>query len=376
MKTSLLTLFATLLIVSLPSTAAHAGGESSGGGDLKPSWDGSAWFLGDRPIRYCMEIAADFGLSSQEIQGAIESSIVEWKSYVASARIQNGLNLNYVSLAECDSTEDLHFYFGVNAPKVVEAKKDFFKPSFFAHRESYDLAQGWGKGFVWIAGPSEMPNRQISRKWSPGLLRTALLHEFGHLLGCAHIDGTIMRERIAAEFYENEKIDQERMLVMHLGTFSDTGLNFHPTGYQTVSHETFEKFTGIKTTDPKYDAEIRMTHLSTGEFALALRLSASGKSGDVVFEPMRGPDGKVAGSIYDTGGPSIFKIARDIHSSYDTAPSGMTIFGTVKDKAGNSYFATYEINMNILHGRSDIKSSSGPVGLFYFDKNQKHGLYF
>jgi hypothetical protein len=206
MKTqAFICLFVSLSALGLQSveSAVRGGGMDSGGGDLFSADQGAAWFLGDREVKYCLEVSSDFGESPANLKDLVEGSFQQWFTYLNERSTKSGVSTEGLPIAQkrrllrtCDGTQDLSFYFGVTSAEIEKAKARFSSPVAFAHRIAYDLDQGWGSGFIWIARNGGVSTRFPD--WSrPSRLKGMILHEIGHVLGNSHLAGTIMDERLA-----------------------------------------------------------------------------------------------------------------------------------------------------------------------------------
>lgn len=173
---------------------------------------GAAWFLGKgKTVRACYEVAPGFGADSVVIETSILQAYQTWKNYIDSKEIFRDIAADLVTvdgnrlvpsvdvelIKKCDGSEDLKFYFGATSAEVETAKAEFDSPIAFAHRSSYDATQGWGKGFIWVANSIEVDGQSPSIWSLSDTLQGILLHEIGHVLGCDHVQGTIMDEYIA-----------------------------------------------------------------------------------------------------------------------------------------------------------------------------------
>lgn len=197
----------TLSLVATSFAFAKGGSSGSGGNDLIPAGALDAWFTGDREIKYCVELAPKFGIDQTQANAEIEFAFATWRTYMnekgvndrfpARAPVATIANRSKL-VAKCDGTQDLEFYLGVYNPKVSAERKKYFNADAFAKRESYDVANGWGKGFIWIAAAGtltrdgELPNQYPDWKIYPELFKALVMHELGHVYGNGHIENTIM----------------------------------------------------------------------------------------------------------------------------------------------------------------------------------------
>lgn len=214
-----------ILISSLCSPLAQAGGESSGGGAddyhivpafFKSSEQGSL-------VRACYQVAPNFGIDPLIVADMIRSSFKQWGDYLEQKRLSlvPGHTLIVTELdlsATCKGDENLTFYIGVENDLVRQYRGQFSKPFGFAQLVTEaDYTNGYqAKGFVWIAPPNSIPatpdpNAAISAPqmvpvWSSSTqdaLAGLLLHEIGHVFGNGHVDGTVMTEKIG-QYLEND----------------------------------------------------------------------------------------------------------------------------------------------------------------------------
>jgi hypothetical protein len=205
----------------MPASASGADGTEQGNGsDYFQKTDGSAWFLGpERIIRYCFVTDNQFGATPEFIGENLVAAFAKWARYIESKRVYgkverianklenlgNGRGLLATRsqlMSRCDGTEDIKFFFGV---RDVRVNASIHKQSLgVAKRQSYDEFKGWSKGFIWIAPAGSLdPREQHQTTYEAGFPRWnlsynllgVLLHELGHVYGCAHVDNTIMDER-------------------------------------------------------------------------------------------------------------------------------------------------------------------------------------
>jgi len=253
-------------LISLSFCASvFAGGDSSGGGDLRPPEEGNAWFLGTKPVRYCIEMAPDFGVAPTVVEATVSKVLGTWKSYLDGMGNRPGfleepfLLFFNTERIQCDGAEDLKFMMGSQTPEVEKYRKAFYNPVAFARRTEYDTYSGRGKGFVWVASGSSLRPDAKFPDWSKrDHLYGMLLHEIGHVLGNDHVPYTIMREDIAElllpghtieDYSQLSKIDGRRLLQFWSSSpmtsfegIIDTGQL--STGNDQTAAATFEIFTG------------------------------------------------------------------------------------------------------------------------------------
>ncbi len=174
------------------------GGGSIGGDDLLDSYTGSAWFLGERTVHYCVEIDPSFPLSEPVVRAGVAEAIQTWADYLSDNDINESwtqdsygvITTKYEPQTKCDETTDLRFLFGVDNLEVARAKKRLNDPLAFAEA-SGKPASGWQKGTIWLAHPKRIPSFQKAPFEKEHLLLT-LLHELGHVNGNGHLPDTVM----------------------------------------------------------------------------------------------------------------------------------------------------------------------------------------
>lgn len=192
------------LVILLFSVAVLAGGVVSNPADstAKPQ----VWFLGKGLINTCVISSKDYFLPKGVLMDHVGRALARWRTYVDAKQVIKSwpkdkpfLNFDFKISATCKGNEDVKFYFGTGDAAVQEIQKKFTNPSALSHLESYDQKTGRGKGFIWINHPTQAAS-DFFKHLSPdgdgreGEIRALLMHEIGHMLGCSHVAGTIMRE--------------------------------------------------------------------------------------------------------------------------------------------------------------------------------------
>lgn len=211
-----LIIFSLMMILSVQSFGA--GGVNGGGSDHFPEDFGSAWFLDSTPgrtIKVCFQKdAASFPMNDKDIQDAFKFAMDSWEKYIQDKSVNESdpedprdpasylIVTKYEILPKCGN-EDLAIYLGYTNQMISDVRAKLFDPDGFAHKISYDLDKGWGKGFIWLKGIEDF--KFLWDKNDFLNLKGIFIHELGHVFGNDHRDGTIMSsefsEMLQPEFY-------------------------------------------------------------------------------------------------------------------------------------------------------------------------------
>jgi hypothetical protein len=170
----------TLALLLLLTPAAFAGSFAGNPADEPDPAQDSAWFLGQRSIRWC---AADSALASP-----FQEAFSRWRTYLnarapALAEGEPLLALQMEQLAACDGSEDLRLDSGAGPAR--------------AERLNYDPRSGWGKGRI-TADPAAVH------------LLPELVRALGSVFGCGPAPGTILA---AGASLESAEIDRAQELL-------------------------------------------------------------------------------------------------------------------------------------------------------------------
>ena len=253
-----------VLLFNIADAFAGAGGWSSSGGDnLNPN-DGAAWFNGTKSVTFCIVSSPTFGVSDNDVASTIQSSAQTWREYLKDKQIETQIDTQLKWNSRCIGAEDVVFYLGVSGSASVEAaRKNYDNPTAFAVETTFNPTQGWGKGAVWIASSKSL--RPDFPNWSlPSALSGIVLHELGHIFGCAHVDGTIMTAKIndllleaesgSAQVQKNlSKIDHQRELrICETCAVHFSGQTYFEQGAHETSETiaTFARFMGRESVGP------------------------------------------------------------------------------------------------------------------------------
>ncbi|MGE0171911.1 MAG: hypothetical protein AB7T49_03965 [Oligoflexales bacterium] len=162
-----------------------------------------AWFPDPaREVNYCVNLAANFGVSKGRAIALIEESISTWREYLATRQtIAKYFNsTRYKVQPVCGENVDLRFELGArdgDLAKIVETINGPAGQHVLAGTEE----GGWSQGIVWLA--SEKSQTADFPNWSShenAALKGALLHQLGHVLGVGHVEGTIMSKEFNLRF--------------------------------------------------------------------------------------------------------------------------------------------------------------------------------
>jgi hypothetical protein len=267
-----------LLAAAGSALAVQTGGSTGGGSDNHLLETNSAWFLGTGSIRVCMTYSPTFGASADEGWRAIEEAFRMWDSYIVQHKVYTSLApearlaTQLSRLASCDGTEDLAFHLGTTSAEVEKEKKAFHNPTAFAARTFYDPKKHWGRGLIWLASTKTVdpgPGLAPIPDWSlPKALLGMILHEVGHVLGCGHVQGTVMMSGISQ--------------YVHSPYFQQAGV--------TIDLDRELAYCGYCT----YEMEAKVYTAYAGVPALLKRLLGKAPNGDVMVtfrqEPRKWPE--------------------------------------------------------------------------------------
>ena len=169
--------FFAIFLLSTLSSAISFGGSFGGNPADEPSpEEGSAWFLGERTVHWCVDTDVPY------LSSAFEKSLAIWRKYLATkspvpAPGEPALSFRFEPLSACDGREDLKI--------VVEAKST----DITTRRLSYDANAGWSRGEIHL-GDGSLARENLTAQ---------LIRALGSILGCGSVTGTILEQGAALD---------------------------------------------------------------------------------------------------------------------------------------------------------------------------------
>lgn len=363
------TQFLALITGALFSSLAMAGGMTSSGGDYKSmDWE-SAWFLGQAPISYCIEIAPGEGLKPDQAKADFESAIAIWKTYTAErlSRSSPGheLNFNY-QYENCQASTRLKIYVGATNADVQRGISLYQKPYSFALRTAYDEKSGLGQGLLWFAPRgSVFPGSDFPNWSAPYTFHGMLLHEMGHVLGCGHVEGTIMDSSLVSKLQDASsndprwaaggkmymtQVDHHQYLLIKRDSNLKMSGQIHPDFSGREPSRVFELLTGRKV-----QGKIRATVTKTGG---TLRLSYQDDLGTESFDMSLAAN---AVSEFSLGG-QVFHTVRESSDGLrgeSTGPTAYSYVTSLRSKRNQVWTAIVNINGSGLGRPIEVQFMEG-----------------
>src|SRR5262249_40129248 len=71
--------FFVSLLFAVLSAPAFAGWSSNGGGFDDES--NNIWFLGEKPVHYCVQVSPDYSLNATQAASMVQQSIADWVAF-------------------------------------------------------------------------------------------------------------------------------------------------------------------------------------------------------------------------------------------------------------------------------------------------------
>jgi hypothetical protein len=210
-----------LLSLSPVGALAREGGMASSGGGSFVIDENNPWFVGEAPVKYCVEASAsDFSLSLAEARAQIREALDQWTAAFAQiptttyAIASPGGPTRALSrgfIEDCAGAVDLRFYLGSRNREIGD-KVDRYTTG-LTYPTHYDPVLGRKRGFIWIAADQgSRMYRGMTVAYHPEQIKkgfwkldhrffNVVLHEIGHLyFGHQHLLDTLMEEKAPADF--------------------------------------------------------------------------------------------------------------------------------------------------------------------------------
>ena len=192
-----------------------SGNEGGNGGDTIVEQNFGGWFLSadvDKSISACITSSPTFGVSTADAKQIFADAFATWATYSSFygvSLVHKGKTYNFertLDWVSCDAPHDLEVLLGVDNKRSVEDRKSFVNPIGYVWQTKHD-PKGSSAGYVWLAPPSEVDEKKGFPNWNMSAadnntvrgqaqFRQVVLHEVGHIFGCDHVPGTIMRADI------------------------------------------------------------------------------------------------------------------------------------------------------------------------------------
>lgn len=198
---------------------SFAGHEVGNGGDNYYKQIG-AWF-GDpsQEVKYCVHSVEGFSQNKDQLLQIIDKAIDTWIKYhnsnPISGSMHQSISKNWTSLAECNGSENVRFFFGADSELIRKRKKSYSKPLSLSFLTKSDQNDKDDQGTVWITKPGSYPIKTDEKfpNWNQEFrLQAYLIHVMGHIWGVPHVDGTIMREEVHTLISKPESVKLRKML--------------------------------------------------------------------------------------------------------------------------------------------------------------------
>ncbi len=209
------------------------GVDISGGGKIL-SHQYNPWFIGNKPITYCIQKSVDF---SQDLEGAtydVARAFDDWHktitaldNFETSEPLLDGkqkvIASQFVLKESCSDDVDLTILLGVINEEIISVLEDNLMQYIgFTNRTHFDQESGWSKGYIWITPDLGPFGYQGLAKhfWDKGGLFEVMLHEIGHVLGFHHQFNHIMNKNFPSNIVQ-------RLISIGEGEIPHTDLNYY-----------------------------------------------------------------------------------------------------------------------------------------------------
>ena len=197
----LLCLFVLSLSLIIVSPIAFAG--ISTNGSVLTLEENNVWFLGSKPIEYCIE--NNNRVPTTKIREIVRTSIRQWQQFFKKYELDKKefqnlagfrnlkVALQMHEVATCTKpSEQLRFLFGVETNEVFQALAKDEGALALATRGDYDHVTYRNGGQIYVGS---FENDAVK-------IHQMVLHELGHIFGMAHDSVSVMDSRLAYQILE------------------------------------------------------------------------------------------------------------------------------------------------------------------------------
>lgn len=370
------------------------GNDKGNGADNSSTAGAVSWFSGSRAVRYCLSVALDFPVDPGALARKTEAVINQWVEMIKNTEYEyysvrgpmDHLALSYRQMAKCDGSEDLKFYFGGTNDEIEKAKAKYSNPVAVAEQTFLDKSKAWSKGFVWLAPHGSVPTgyggAEVFPDWTKDYqVHAFLLHEVGHVFGCNHMGGTIMRKNlswfVSDTFWTTRlgtdylyKINQQRLVFEPVADEylfpGILGYHYKDSGRFTSAEEVFVILTGKK---PKGKLQARFRYRHDYLAPSIAELTVEDGAGIAGVFPVRLNEMGTEARIIDDARAGGFVISYatsdgDFFAADADNDNGKVITGQIKTKPGKTLMLTIQVNMVNVH---NMVSNNGPVTIGFLD---------
>lgn len=201
------------------------GGAVDGGGvGFDFYFNGKSWFstFKENPmeqVKYCIVIKSQHLITEEDIDKRFEKIRKTWFEYIDERSFDQFEHIKYVRnyqlQKKCDETTNLRIYIGELPQKYLDLLN--LNPLTFGFAYRFNLSKEESrnpfavsrKGMIWLNYDFLYENNEQNMgEFFNEKLDRIFLHEFGHVIGSKHIDGTVMSPYLIAELWSWDELKE------------------------------------------------------------------------------------------------------------------------------------------------------------------------